>query len=76
MEGLMALKVHMMGPNSDKFPFKPQGSWFFKLDNKTHDYLKQRCKENGETLEQALLATVMEGVDLVKKDRENATGTE
>ena len=69
----MALKVHMMGPNDTKFPYKPLGSWFFKLDNKTHNYLKQRCVEKGETLEEALLATVMEGVELVKKDREHGS---
>jgi hypothetical protein len=67
----------MMGPNSKKFPFKPEGSWFFRLDNKIHNYLKQRCAENGETLEEALLATVMEGIEMMKQDRvDEPTGPE
>ena len=69
----MALKVHMMGPRDTKFPYKAQGSWFMKLDNKTHNYLKQRCVEKGETLEEALLATVIEGVEMLEKGHKDGS---
>lgn len=64
----MTLKVHMMGPRSAKFPYKAQGSWFIKLDNKTHGYLQDRMIENGESLEEALLGALMEGVERMKED--------
>jgi phenylacetate-coenzyme A ligase PaaK-like adenylate-forming protein len=61
----MSLKVHMMGPRSDKFPFKPQGSWFIKLDNKVHSMLQDRMIEEHISLEDALLKTVMEGAEIM-----------
>jgi hypothetical protein len=66
----MALKVHMMGPNSNKFPFKPEGSWFIKLDNKTHCMLKDRVIREHISLEDALLKTLTEGIELMKQDRQ------
>jgi hypothetical protein len=73
----MSLKVHMLGPRDDKFPYKAQGSWYVKLDNKTHSYLQDRMIENGETLEEALLNTIMEGIELMKKDdTDEPTGPE
>ena len=69
----MALKVHMMGPNSKKFPFKPEGSWFIKLDNKTHCMLQDRVIREHISLEDALLKTLREGIELLKRDHQHAT---
>lgn len=73
----MSLKVHMMGPRSDKFPYKSEGSWFIKLDNKTHRMLQDRVIEEHISLEDALLKTLIEGIELMKKDRvDEPTGPE
>ena len=61
----MALKVHMMGPRDTKFPYKAQGSWFMKLDNKTHAMLQDRMIEEHISLEDALLKTIMEGAEIM-----------
>ena len=66
----MGLKVHMMGPRSAKFPYKAEGSWFIKLDNKTHGYLQERMIETGESLDEALLGALMEGIAIMKKEQE------
>lgn len=68
----MALKVHLMGPRSDKFPYKSEGSWFIKIDNKIHQMLLDRCSEKGETLEEALLSAIVEGAELMRKDWDEA----
>lgn len=72
----MSLKVHMMGPNSKKFPFKPEGSWFFKLDNKTHRMLQDRMIEENISLEDALLKTIMEGAEIMMAKWREEHGTE
>lgn len=66
----MTLKVHMMGPRDTKFPFKAQGSWFIKLDSKVHGYLQERMIETGESIEDALLGALMEGIAIMKKEQE------
>jgi hypothetical protein len=66
----MALKVHLMGPRSAKFPYKAEGSWFIKLDNKTHCMLKDRVIREHISLEDALLKTIREGIELVKQDKQ------
>ena len=66
----MTLKVHMMGPRSAKFPFKAEGSWFIKLDSKIHGYLQDRMIETGETIDEALLGAIMEGIAITKKEQE------
>ena len=71
----MSLKVHMMGPRDDKFPFKAKGSWFMKLDSTTHGYLQDRMIEKNETLEEALLNSIMEGAELMKKKWDEEHGS-
>ena len=72
----MALKVHMMGPRSNKFPFKAQGSWYVKLDNKIHQLLLTRmCKEN-LNLEDALLRTLMDGIKIMTEKHNEPVGPE
>ncbi|MCI4438025.1 MAG: hypothetical protein JHC33_14560 [Ignisphaera sp.] len=69
----MTLKVHMMGPRSATFPFKPEGSWFVKLDNRTHCMLKDRVIREHISLEDALLKTIMEGIELMKQDMQETS---
>ena len=68
----MSLKVHMMGPRDTKFPYKAQGSWFIKLNNMTHSYLQDRMIEKNETLEEALLGALTEGMNIMLKEKNNA----
>jgi hypothetical protein len=66
----MALKVHMMGPRSAKFPYKAEGSWFIKLDNEIHCMLQDRVIREHISLEDALLKTLIEGIELMEKDKQ------
>ena len=65
----MSLKVHMMGPRSTTFPYKTEGSWFIKLDNKTHEYLQNRMIEKGESLDEALLGALLEGIERIEANK-------
>ncbi len=64
----MSLKVHIMGPRSDKFPYKAIDSFFIKIDNKTYEYLKRRMIEHNETLENAIINTIRDGVSIMKEE--------
>ena len=66
----MALKIHIMGPRSNKFPYKAVDSFFIKLNNKTHNYILNESISSNLSIEDTILSLLKEGIELMKKERE------
>lgn len=64
----MSLKVHLLGPRSNKFPYKSEISCFIKINSTVQSMLEDKMAEEHLTLEEALLKALSEGANIIMKE--------